>query len=261
MGFIDTHCHIYEPEFDADREDVVARAKEAGLDALLLPNINAGTIQPMLELCKKHSGYAYPMLGLHPEDVKADYKDVLQDMHSLLSTPSHPFIAIGEIGLDYYWDKTYYKEQQDAFEQQIGWAEEAQLPLVIHTRSAHEELVEIMKKHTHTNLSGIFHCFGGTLAEAEELLQFDNFVLGIGGALTFKKSKLPEVLREIPLERIVIETDSPYLTPVPNRGKRNEPAFAAYTLQKVADVYGKSAEEVMQQTNNNVRKVFKCLNA
>ena len=256
MGFIDTHSHIYGEEFDEDREDVILRAKEAGVEKILLPNINAGTIRPMLDLCTAHPSYLFPMMGLHPEDVRADYREVLRGMQERLMNPGHPFIAVGEVGLDFYWDKTWRQEQLAAFEEQIGWAEAYRLPLVIHCRSAHKELVEMMQRHAHTGLKGIFHCFGGTVEEAAELLQFEGFVLGIGGVLTYKKSTLPETLRHIPLDRIVIETDAPYLAPVPQRGKRNEPAFALHTLRKVADIYSVSEEEVMEKTNNAFQHVF-----
>lgn len=260
MGFIDTHSHIYGPEFDEDRNKVILRAKEAGVDGVLLPNINAETIQPMLDLCKAYPGYVYPMMGLHPEDLTDDYQRVLDEMHTLLLQPGSPYIAVGEVGLDYYWDKSRYDEQQVAFDQQVKWAVETGLPLMIHSRSAHRELVDIVKSHKQDNLTGVFHCFGGTREEAEELLSFDGFVLGIGGVLTYKKSTLPEVLREVPLSRIVVETDAPYLAPVPCRGKRNEPSFALHTVKRLAEVYGVSVDEVMKQTNDNVKRVFKCLN-
>ena len=256
MGFTDTHSHIYGEEFNEDREEVIARAKEAGVERILLPNINAESISPMLELCKEHPGYLLPMIGLHPEDVKADYRHILDEMYKRLAEPKHPFIAVGEVGLDFYWDTTYKTEQIEAFEQQIGWAAEFKLPLVIHSRSAHRELIACMQKHADQQLKGIFHCFGGTLEEAEELLQFHDFALGIGGVLTYKKSTLPETLRHIPMNRIVIETDAPYLAPVPQRGKRNEPAFARYTLQKVATIYGVTEEEVMKTTNMTIQALF-----
>ena len=256
MGFIDTHSHIYGEEFDEDREEVILRAKEAGVEKILLPNINAETIRPMLDLCARHPGYLFPMMGLHPEDVRADYRDVLREMEGELMNPEHPFIAVGEVGLDFYWDKTWYQEQLAALEEQIGWAETYHLPLVIHCRSAHRELVEVMQRHAHAGLKGIFHCFGGTVEEATELLRFEGFMLGIGGVLTYKKSTLPETLRQVPLDRIVIETDAPYLAPVPQRGKRNEPAFALHTLRKVAEVYAVSEEEVMEKTNRAFQCVF-----
>ena len=257
MQFIDTHSHIYEEEFREDINEVIIRAKQAGVCKVFLPNVNGGSIEPMLKLCHDYPGYCFPMIGLHPEDIKEDYRQVLDNMHDMLIENKH-FIAIGEVGLDYYWDRSLYDLQQEVFEQQIQWAIESGLPLMIHARSAHKELVDIMKRHKGDNLTGVFHCFGGTADEAQELLQFEGFALGIGGVLTFKKSPLPDALKDVPLDRIVIETDAPYLAPVPMRGKRNEPAFARHTLDRLAQLYGVTAEEVANRTNTNVERIFKC---
>jgi TatD DNase family protein len=255
---IDTHSHIYEPEFDTDREDVIRRAREAGVEQILLPNINAESIVPMLNLCHQHPGYCYPMLGLHPTEVEpANYKQTLSNMQEMLEKPNHPFIAIGEIGLDYYWDKSNEKEQEDAFRNQIEWAIKYQLPLVIHARSAHRRIVDIMAEYRDNLPYGVFHCFGGTEEEASELLQFQGFMLGIGGVLTYKNSNLSKVLTTVPLERIVLETDAPYLSPVPYRGKRNESAYVTEVLQKVADIYNVSKQETESITNNNAKRVFR----
>lgn len=256
MQFIDTHSHIYDEEFNEDIDEVILRAKEAGVSKIFLPNVNRESILPMLKLSLEYPEYCIPMIGLHPEDIKDDYRQVLDDMHELLSNNS--FIAIGEVGLDYYWDRSLYDLQQEVFEEQIQWAIESGLPLMIHARSAHKELIEIMKRHKDDHLTGVFHCFSGTAEEAQELLQFEGFVLGIGGVLTFKKSPLPDALRAIPLDRIVIETDAPYLAPVPKRGKRNEPAFARYTLERLAELYAVSPEEVAAYTNANVKRIFGC---
>ena len=253
---IDTHSHIYGPEYDEDRELVVQRAQQAGVERLLLPNINEASIQPMLSLCQSYSGYCYPMFGLHPEDVSADYLQVLGRMEELLKAPSHPYIAIGEVGLDFYWDDSYRQQQIDAFSRQIEWAVQYKLPLMIHSRSAHTELVQVIRQYASEGLSGVFHCFGGTLEEAQELLTFNNFFLGIGGVSTFKKSPLPDVLRQIPLQRIVLETDSPYLSPVPYRVKRNEPSYVVEVMRKVAYIYNVSLQEVEKVTNINVNRVF-----
>ncbi len=254
---IDTHSHIYGPEFDEDREEVIQRAREAGVEYILLPNINQESIQPMLDLCEHHPGYCLPMMGLHPEDVREDYESVLANMLQRLQSPHHPYIAIGEVGLDFYWDETYRTEQLEAFEQQVCWARDFHLPLVIHCRKAHRELVDIMERHRHEDLTGIFHCFGGTLEEAQELLSFPEFVLGIGGIVTYKKSTLPVTLSQVPLERIVTETDAPYLAPVPYRGKRNESAFVAHTLQFLANVYECTAEKVDITTTETAKRLFK----
>lgn len=253
---IDTHSHIYGPEYDEDRELVVQRAQQAGVERLLLPNINVASIQPMLSLCQSYPGYCYPMMGLHPEDVSDDYLQVLDRMEELLKAPSHPYIAIGEVGLDFYWDDSHRQQQIDAFSRQIEWAVQYKLPLMIHSRSAHTELVQVIRQYASEGLSGVFHCFGGTLEEAQELLTFDNFFLGIGGVSTFKKSPLPDVLSQIPLQRIVLETDSPYLSPVPYRGKRNEPAYVVEIMRKVAYIYNVSLQEVEKVTNINVNRVF-----
>lgn len=271
MHFIDTHSHIYDDEFREDIDEVILRAKEAGVSKIFLPNVNRDSLLPMFKLCLEHPGYCFPMVGLHPEDIKEDYRQVLDDMHELLfeketdvnGTVSYKrknsnIIAVGEVGLDYYWDRSLYDLQQEVFEEQIQWAIKSGLPLMIHARSTHEELVQIMKRHKDDNLTGVFHCFSGTAEEAQELLQFEGFVLGIGGVLTFKKSTLPEALRNVPLDRIVIETDAPYLAPVPKRGKRNEPAFARHTLERLAELYGVTPDEVATRTNANVQRIFKC---
>lgn len=253
---IDTHSHIYGPEFDEDRELVVERARQAGVECILLPNINEASIAPMLSLCRSFPGYCYPMMGLHPEDVGDDYLQVLDRMEELLKDPAHPYIAIGEVGLDFYWDASRTKQQIEAFSRQIEWAVQYKLPLVIHSRSAYAELVRVIRSYASEDLSGVFHCFGGTLEEAEELLSFEHFVLGIGGVSTFKKSPLAEVLKSVPLQRIVLETDSPYLAPVPYRGKRNESAYIVGVLQKLAFIYNVLPEEVEKVTNANVKRVF-----
>ena len=256
---IDTHSHIYGPEFAEDIDQVITRAQEAGVEKILLPNINAESIHPMLKLCERYAGYLYPMLGLHPTDMDKDFCSVLDDMELQLQG-NHPYIAVGEVGLDYYWDRSLYDEQQEAFERQIEWAARYDLPLMIHSRSAHKELVNIMERHRSQELRGVFHCFGGTLEEAQELLSFPGFALGIGGVLTYKKSPLPEVLQSVPLSRIVIETDSPYLAPVPHRGQRNESSYAIDVLKKLSYIYKVSDEEVSERTNLNVMSIFSRLN-
>ncbi len=221
----------------------------------------------IFELCKEHNGYLYPMIGLHPENIMdEDYNHVLNEMENTISNMildkdcSTKPIAIGEVGLDFYWDDTYKKEQIKVFERQIAWAEKYDLPLMIHARNAHKEMMEIMEKHRHSNLKGVFHCFSGTEEEATDLLSFPGFMLGIGGVCTFKKSNLPDVLRsKVPMDRIVLETDSPYLAPVPNRGKRNESAFITHVATKLASIYGVEKDILVQQTSKNVAKVFlKC---
>lgn len=252
----DTHSHIYGPEFDEDREDAILRAKEAGVERILLPNINEETVLPMLSLCRQYPGYCYPMMGLHPEDVREDWGEVLNRMHERLVVPGHPYIAIGEVGLDFYWDETYREEQMEAFRVQAEWAVEMGLPLVIHSRNAQKELAEVLSA-VEGELTGVFHCFGGSLSEAEELLRlFPGFCLGIGGVLTYKKSPLPEVVSRMSLDRLVLETDCPYLAPVPKRGKRNESAYVVFTAQRLAEECGLTVQQVEEQTEENVKHLF-----
>ena len=249
---IDTHSHIYGPEFDDDRAEVLQRARLAGVDKVLLPNINEESIARMLLVAKEYPDMCYPMMGLHPEDVKEDWAQVLDRMEMQLDG----MIAVGEVGLDFYWDTTFRKEQIEAFERQICWAVERNLPLVIHMRKAEQELLEVMERHKSDGLRGVFHCFGGSRETASRMLKHEGFVLGIGGVVTFKNSRLAETLRHVPLDRIVLETDAPYLAPVPYRGKRNEPSYVAHVARFLSDIYNVSEEEVNDVTNLAVKRVF-----
>ena len=254
MLFVDSHCHLDGEEFKEDLEAVVTRAREAGVAAICLPGINLDSCKTVMELCQRFPGYCYPMLGLHPEDVKANWKEVLKCIKTYINSD---IIAVGEVGLDFYWSREFEQEQLEAFEEQVRWSVELQLPLMIHCRKAQNEMVTILKKYQMDLPGGVFHCFTGNAHEAEELLRFDRFVLGIGGVSTFKKSPLPEVLPSVvPLERIVLETDAPYMAPVPMRGQRNEPAFVLYVLKRLAEAYGVSEEEVAQKTNDNCKRLF-----
>lgn len=257
MYFIDTHAHLDGHEFDDDRDDVIARAKDAGVGRVFIPAIDLPSVDTVLATCSRYPGYAYPMIGLHPEEVKADWSTVLEQMHRRLEQPGHPFIAIGEVGLDYYWSREFEHEQLEAFERQVQWSIEYRLPLMIHCRKAQNKLVSLLLRYKDSLPGGVFHCFTGNEKEAAELLQFDNFVLGIGGVLTFKKSHLPETLpAAVPLGRIVLETDSPYMAPVPMRGKRNESAYTLYVLKRLAECYGVTEQEVADTTTANVYRVF-----
>ena len=249
---IDTHSHIYGPEFDDDRAEVLQRARLAGVDKVLLPNINEESIARMLQVAKEYPDMCYPMMGLHPEDVKEDWAQVLERMEMQLDG----MIAVGEVGLDFYWDTTFRKEQIEAFDRQICWAVERNLPLVIHMRKAEQELLEVMERHKSDGLRGVFHCFGGSRETASRMLKHEGFVLGIGGVVTFKNSRLAETLRHVPLDRIVLETDAPYLAPVPYRGKRNEPSYVAHVARFLSDIYNVSEEEVNDVTNLAVKRVF-----
>ena len=253
---IDTHCHLDGEEFAVDRNEVVARARAAGVTKVFVPAIHLQSCQTVLDVCRQYPGYCYPMLGLHPEEVRADWKTVLAQLKSSILHQPSSIIAIGEVGLDYYWSREFEQEQLEAFEEQVRWSVETRLPLMIHCRKAQNEMVAILKKYATDLPGGVFHCFTGNEIEARELLQFDRFVLGIGGVLTFKKSNLPQTLAVVPLNRIVLETDAPYMAPVPHRGQRNEPAFVLEVLRKLAEVYGVSEEQVCQQTNANVARVF-----
>ena len=250
---IDTHCHLDGEEFREDLDTVVTRAREAGVTAIGVPGIDLKSCDTVMAVCQRYPGYCYPMLGLHPEEVKADWKDILAQIKPLLSRE----VCIGEVGLDFYWSREFEQEQLEAFEEQVRWSVELGLPLMIHCRKAQNEMVTILKKYKDQLPGGVFHCFTGNEIEARELLQFDRFVLGIGGVLTFKKSKLPETLKTaVPLERIVLETDAPYMAPVPMRGQRNEPAFVAYVAKRLAEAYGVSEEEVIRLTDANCKKVL-----
>lgn len=255
MNFIDTHSHLFLEEFAEDLPLVMERAKAAGVSRIYMPNIDCSTIKPLLDTVARYPDYCFPMIGLHPTSVNTGFREELKVMKEMLEQ-SHPFVAIGEVGMDLYWDRTFINEQFEAFETQIQWSAEYQLPLVIHSRDSFEEVYQVIKRNEDKNLKGIFHSFTGTKEEAERLLQFDGFYLGINGVVTFKKSTLPEVLKSVPLERIVLETDSPYLTPAPNRGKRNESANVKDTLLKLAAIYQCPAEEVAEITTINALKIF-----
>ena len=257
LSYIDTHCHLDGEEFLADRDEVVVRAREAGVAKVLVPGIDLKSCQTVLDLCRQYPDYCYPMLGLHPEEVRSDWKSVLAQLREAVVRGGVPIIAIGEVGLDFYWSREFEQEQLDIFEEQVRWSVEMRLPLMIHCRKAQNELVAILKRYASDLPGGVFHCFTGNEIEARELLQFDRFVLGIGGVLTFKKSNLPQTLPAVvPLDRIVLETDAPYMAPVPHRGQRNEPAFVLEVLRKLAACYGVSEEVVCEQTNANVARIF-----
>mgnify|MGYP002765232324 FL=1 len=269
MKIVDTHTHLDGEEFDEDRSEVIMRAKEAGVVMVFLPAIDVKTSEAVLKLSHEYPGYAYPMVGLHPEEVKADWKEQLKKIEAILDEHltavdglngikyKSDYIAIGEIGLDFYWSREFEKEQLEAFEKQVEWSYETGLPLMIHCRKAQNEMLHILRKWKDKLPGGVFHCFTGNQQEAKELLEYDNFVLGIGGVSTFKSSHLREDLpAAVPLERIVLETDSPYMAPVPYRGKRNESAFVVQVMKTLATAYGVSEEEVAKVTNQNVERVF-----
>ena len=252
---IDTHSHLFVEEFSEDLPEVIQRAKEAGVERVFMPNIDDESLEELLKVCAEYSGYCYPMLGYHPTSVDASSREKVLRMKERL-VAGHPYIAIGEVGLDLYWDKTYLQEQKQVLDEQIQWALEWNLPLVIHCREAFAELFDVLKPYKETGLKGVFHSFTGTANEAKEAMEYKNFMLGINGVVTFKKSHLPEVLKQVPLERLVLETDSPYLAPTPFRGKRNESSFVVKVAEKLAEIYGVSASEICSITTGNALKVF-----
>lgn len=259
MNYIDTHTHLYTEEYDADRHEVVERARQAGAVALLLPNIDGQSIAPMHQMCEQYPDLCRPMMGLHPTELpEGGAAPLLDEMEQLLQDNPGRYVAVGEVGLDFYWDRSRADEQLSAFERQIGWAERYDLPLMIHSRFAHRELVNALLPHAERIRSGVFHCFSGSAEEATELLKrFPQFMLGIGGVLTFKKCKLPDTLREcVPLSRIVLETDAPYLAPTPHRGTRNESAYIPLVIECLASIYGCTPEEVAQTTTHNAQTTF-----
>lgn len=256
--FVDTHTHIYTEEFDADREAVITRAREAGAKRLLLPNIDEASIAPMLNACRRWPDLCRPMMGLHPTELPPDPDPLLDRMEQLLAAPDHPYVAVGEVGVDLYWDDTRRDDQLRTFRRQAGWAVRYGLPLVIHARKAHREVVDTLLPLAGEGLTGVFHCFSGSAEVATELLhRFPGFVLGIGGVLTFKNAKLPAVLREVvPLDRIVVETDAPYLAPTPHRGHRNEPSYIPLVIDALTAIYDLPREAVEAQLLDNTRRTF-----
>lgn len=253
MYYIDTHCHIYAEEFDSDRNEVIQRAKLSGVEKLLLPNIDSSSIEALYTVCDAHAGICYPMMGLHPCSVKQDYLAEMKTIEEALGRRS--FTGIGEIGLDYYWDKTFIAEQKEAFSRQLGWAKELQLPVAIHTRNSFGDAIEIVEALQDGTLNGVFHCFSGT-AENAKRVQDVGFYMGIGGVVTFKNGGLDASLKDVPLDNLVLETDAPYLAPVPYRGKRNESSYIPLIAQKLADIKQLSLEEVAKVTTENAERLF-----
>ena len=254
MNLIDTHTHIYDHQFSLDRNETVQRALEAGVGMMLLPNVDASTIAPMLELHEQYPDRTRVMIGLQPEEVKEDYKEVLSKMEKELERGI--YCGVGEVGLDFYWDSTFEKQQLDAFETQLDWARQLHLPLSIHCRNAFDKMIKILERKQDGGLSGIMHCFTGTEEEAKAYLDL-GFHLGLGGVTTYKNCGLKDYLPNLSLDRIVLETDAPYLAPVPCRGKRNEPAFLVHTAQKIADIIQIPVEELAAATTANAKALFR----
>ncbi len=253
MYLVDTHTHVYDHQFSLDRNEAMQRALDAGVGMMLLPNVDASTIAPMLELHEQYPDCTRVMMGLQPEEVKEDYKEVLSMMEKELERGI--YIGVGEVGLDFYWDATYEKQQLDAFETQLDWAKQLGLPLSIHCRNAFEKMVKILDKKQDGGLRGIMHCYTGTEEEAKVYLEL-GFYLGLGGVTTYKNCCVKDYLPNLPLDRIVLETDAPYLAPVPCRGKRNEPSFLVYTAKCIAEILQMPLEDFAAATTSNVKDLF-----
>lgn len=249
----DTHTHLYVEQFDADREAMILRAKSAGVSRFFIPAIDSSYHKRMFDLEKYHPNEVFLMMGVHPTSVKTNYKEELAKVQECID--QRDFYAIGEIGIDLYWDTSFLKEQQDAFRIQIQWAKEKKWPIVIHCREAFDEIFEILEQEVDDDLRGIFHCFTGNLEQAEKAISF-NMKLGIGGVVTFKNGKIDQFLNQISLEHIVLETDSPYLAPKPYRGKRNESSYIRYIVDTLATIYGKDFDEIAQITTQNSKDIF-----
>lgn len=253
---IDTHCHIDEEAFEPDREEVIARQQQSGVQAMIVPGVNVASINSVMEVCHAHPGYCYPALGLHPEDVKADWREQLATVEAAIRAHRDELVAIGEIGLDYYWDKTFKEEQKEVLRRQLLLARELNLPVILHNREATEDILTIVKE---VGGRGVFHCYSGSKETAEIILRM-GFYLGIGGVLTFKNSKLSETLKELNqseiLNRLLLETDAPYMAPTPHRGERNESRFMALVAERLAQVLNVSVDEIIEATSANARQLF-----
>ncbi|UTW63870.1 TatD family hydrolase [bacterium SCSIO 12741] len=261
MNLSDTHNHFYTDAFDEDRDYVVQRAVEQGVKRFFLPNIDSGYTDRLVQMNQKYPDLTFPMMGLHPCSVKEDYREELKRIENDLFNPSRlgdiTWFGVGEIGLDLYWDKSFFAQQQEAFRVQCEWAKELGLPIIIHVREAFDEIFDLVDELNDDRLFGIFHCFTGNEAQAQHILEYGGFKLGIGGVLTFKNSGLDKVVKNISLEHLVLETDSPYLAPHPYRGKRNEPSYTSIVAQKLADIKEVDISVVAEQTERNTNEIFR----
>ncbi len=256
MELIDTHTHLYLHPFNSDRKEVVERALHKHVSNLLLPNIDSGSVHAMLEMRDNYPGICFPMMGLHPSSVKENFEKELAIAEEWLKTEN--FIAIGETGIDLYWDSTFKDRQLAAFEIQVKWAGEKQLPLVIHARESFREIFSILNKYGDNDLKGVFHSFTGNAGELDQILEY-GFYIGINGIITFKNSPLAKLAEKIPPEKLLLETDSPYLAPVPERGKRNESSFIIHTAKRMAEIYGISVTEIARITTRNAKELFRLI--
>lgn len=261
MNFwIDSHAHIYQPQFEEDIQQVIERCLSVNVRKVILPNVDIETLDRVRVLSEKYPQICLPTVGLHPCDVKEDYQSVLKNMKSWAYQPDtfveQKIYAIGETGLDYYWDVTFKEEQKEALKIQIQWSKDLNLPIILHTRESVQDTIDIIREHYDENLKGVFHCYSGTIEEAQQILELENFYFGVGGPLTYKKSTLPDVVKNIPLDRLMVETDAPYLPPVPYRGKRNESFYIPLIGQKMAEVFNCPIELVQEKTTFNAMKLF-----
>jgi TatD DNase family protein len=254
MKIIDTHTHIYLKEFDADRTQVIQQAIQSGIMAMLLPNIDVSTVRLLFQLCDQYPGFAFPMMGLHPTSIDGSYASQLKQIEKKLL--HRTYCGIGEIGIDLYWSQQYLKAQKEVFEEQLRWSIAMQLPVSIHTRNAYNEVFDSIHKIGEKSLRGVFHCFSGTSEDLEEIKQLSNFKIGINGTITYKNTPMIEILQHAPLDLLLLETDSPYLAPIPYRGKRNEPVYLWETAKQLAEVYQISLLEMANQTQKNTFELF-----
>ena len=255
MGLIDTHCHLYLEDFDPEQEQLIEEAKASGIERLLMPNVDLTTIDRMHALCDQHPDFALPMMGFHPTSVDEHYAESLRHTEQWLS--KRAYCAIGEIGIDLYWDKTYLKEQQEVFEEQLRWSIDLDLPVAIHTREAYPEVLNCIYKVGADRLYGVFHSFTGTREELDEVEKLSRFMIGINGVVTFKNAHLDERIQDFPLDRILLETDAPYLSPVPYRGKRNLPVYIWKTAEKLGNIWNLPTEQIVEATQKNAIRQFK----
>jgi TatD DNase family protein len=255
LHLTDSHIHLYAEEFDSDLNQLIADAKAVGVSRMLLPNIDLNSVKGMFNLVDEHPGLCYPMVGLHPCYVKEDYQEQLSLLKKQLMSNLHRVIAVGEIGLDFYWDLTFRKQQEEAFLMQLEWAEQHRLPISIHSRESTSELLDLLRSYGEGKVKGVFHCFSGDIEQAHEAIRL-GFLLGIGGVVTFKKASLAEIVAAISMEHLILETDGPYLAPTPHRGKRNEPAYLRLVAEKVAELKSLSVQDVGKITSDNATRLF-----
>ncbi len=254
MQIIDTHAHIYLEQFNDDTDEMMQRTKEAGVQTILMPNVDVDTIDAMMQVREQYPELCKVMMGLHPTSVNENFQQNLDVMYEKLK--GGDFCAIGEVGVDLYWDKTFKTQQIEAFIIQLNWAKELKLPVVIHARDAFDEIFEVLDNYDRTGLTGVFHSFGGNVKQGKKILGYDNFYLGISGVVTFKNSGLDKVIGELGIDQLVLETDAPYLTPAPYRGKRNEPAYLNYIVDKLSAIFDLSKDKVIETTTQNAIKLF-----